>query len=68
VIRQLLAIGEDLKRGIRSIKEIVVFDKEEITEEILQNRVQDITRAAEALQKSQPAGRTITDDPGKRES
>ena len=32
VIRQILAIGEDLKRGIRSIKEIVVFDEEEITE------------------------------------
>ena len=35
VIHQILAIGEDLKRGIRSIMEIVVFDKEEITEEIL---------------------------------
>ncbi|HYL11461.1 MAG TPA: RNA polymerase sigma factor region1.1 domain-containing protein, partial [Terriglobales bacterium] len=35
VIRQILAIGEDLKRGFRSIKEMVVFDEEEITEEIL---------------------------------
>ena len=35
VIRQILAIGEDLKRGIRSIKEIVVFDEEGITEETL---------------------------------
>jgi hypothetical protein len=51
VIRQILAIGEDLKRGIRSIKEIVVFDKEEITEEILQNRVHDITRRIDELQK-----------------
>jgi len=25
VIRQILAIAEDLKRGVRSIKEIVVF-------------------------------------------
>ena len=32
VIRQILAIGEDLKRGARSIKEIVAFDEEEITE------------------------------------
>ena len=38
MIRQILAIAEDLKRGIRSIKEIV-FDKEEITE--LVNRVCD---------------------------
>ena len=51
VIRQILAIGEDLKRGICSIKEIVVFDKEEITEEILQNRVHDITRRIDELQK-----------------
>src|ERR1017187_2070118 len=29
VIRQILVIGEDLKRGIRSIKEIVVFDEEQ---------------------------------------
>jgi len=38
VVRQILAIGEDLKCGVRSIKEIVVLDEEEITEEILQNR------------------------------
>jgi RNA polymerase primary sigma factor len=51
VIRQILAIGDDLKRGIRSIKEIVVFDEEEITEEILQNHVKDIMRRIEGLQK-----------------
>jgi RNA polymerase primary sigma factor len=51
VIRQILAIGADLKRGIRSIKEIVVFDEEEITEEILENRVQAISQCIEELQK-----------------
>jgi RNA polymerase primary sigma factor len=49
VIRQVLAMGEDLKRGLRSIKETVVFGEEEITEEILQNRVQDITRRIDEL-------------------
>src|SRR6202166_3181251 len=44
VVRQILAIGLDLKRGVRSIKEIVVFDEGEMTEEILQNRVKDTTR------------------------
>ena len=43
VIREILAIGEDLKRGVRSIKEIVIFDEEEITEEMLQNRLNEIT-------------------------
>ena len=51
VIRQILAIAEDLKRGVRSIKEIVVFDKEEMTEEILQNRVKDTTCRIDELQK-----------------
>jgi RNA polymerase primary sigma factor len=51
VIRQILAIAEDLKRGVRSIKEIVVFDEEEITEEVLQYRVKDTTRRIGELQK-----------------
>ena len=28
VIREIVAIGEDLKRGVRSVKEIVLFDEE----------------------------------------
>ncbi len=51
VIRQVLTIGKDLRRGVRSIKETVVFDEEEITEEILQNRVEDVTRRIDELQK-----------------
>ena len=65
VIRQVLAIGEDLKRGVRSIKEIVVFDEEEITEKVLQNGVKDTTCRIDELQKhykraSQLAGRLST--------
>jgi RNA polymerase primary sigma factor len=51
VIQQVLALGEDLKRGLRSIKEMVVFDEEEITDEILQNRVDDITGRIDKLSK-----------------
>ncbi len=51
VIQQVLAIGEDLKRGLRSIKDTVVFDEEEITEEILQKRVEDITGRIDGLNK-----------------
>ena len=46
VIRELLALGEDLKKGVRSIKEVVTFDEEEITEEVLMNRLKDITGKA----------------------
>jgi RNA polymerase primary sigma factor len=65
VIRQVLAIGEDLKRGVRSIKGIVAFDEEEITEKVLQNGVKDTTCRIDELQKhykraSQLAGRLST--------
>jgi RNA polymerase primary sigma factor len=39
VIREIVGLGEDLKRGVRNIKEVVTFDEEELTEEILQARV-----------------------------
>jgi RNA polymerase primary sigma factor len=42
IIREILALGEDLRRGVRSIKEIVTFDEEEITDEVLQNRLKDM--------------------------
>jgi len=51
VIQQVLALGEDLKGGLRSIKDLVVFDEEEITDEILQNRVDDITGRIDKLNK-----------------
>src|SRR5713226_1135016 len=65
VIRQIVAIGEDLKRGIRRINEIVVFDDDEISEKVLQNGVKDTTCRIDELQKrykraSQLAGRLST--------
>jgi RNA polymerase primary sigma factor len=39
VIREITGLGEDLRRGVRNIKEVVTFDEEELTEEILQARV-----------------------------
>jgi RNA polymerase primary sigma factor len=51
VIQQVLAIGEDLKRGLRSIKDTVVFDEEELTEEMLQERLQDIMGRIDELRK-----------------
>jgi len=59
VINQVLAIGEDLKCGLRSIKDIVVFDEEEITEEILQDRVKDMTRRIDELHKHYKTARRL---------
>ena len=49
VVQQVLKIGEDLKRGSRSIKDVVTCDEEEITEEILQNRAREVTRHIQQL-------------------
>jgi len=52
VIREILSTGDDLKRGVRSIKEIVTLgDEEEITEEVLQNRLKEVTDWIDDLQK-----------------
>src|SRR5579862_1553290 len=52
VILQVLTIGDELKRGQRSIKETVVFDEEEITEEILQDRFKATTQRIDQIHKN----------------
>ena len=49
IIREIIAMGGDLESGVRSIKEIVTFDEEELTEELLQNRVSGITSRIDEL-------------------
>ena len=51
VIHELLAMGDDLKKGVRSIKEVVTFDEEEITDDILQNRLKEFTGKIDDLAK-----------------
>ena len=49
VIREIMALGEDLKRGVRNIKEVVTFDEEELTEEILAARVKKTAKRIDEL-------------------
>ena len=51
VIHQVITLGDDLKRGVRSIKEIVVFDEEEVTEEIVERRAAEMIRRIAQLHK-----------------
>jgi RNA polymerase primary sigma factor len=51
IIREILGIGEDLERGVRSIKEVVIFDEEELTDEVLQNRLQEVSVRIQELGK-----------------
>ena len=53
VIREIAALGEDLKRGVRNVKEVVVFDEEELTEEVVVTRVKATVTRTEALVKHQ---------------
>ncbi len=49
VIREIAALGEDLRRGVRNIKEVVTFDEEELTEEILTERVRQTVSRIDKL-------------------
>jgi len=53
VIREIVALGEDLKRGVRNVKEVVVFDEEELTEDVVQARVKGTVTRIELLLKHQ---------------
>jgi RNA polymerase primary sigma factor len=53
VIREITGLGEDLRRGVRNIKEVVTFDEEELTEEILQARVKQTVGRIDIILKHQ---------------
>jgi RNA polymerase primary sigma factor len=61
VVREILALGEDLKKGVRSVKEITTFDEEEITEEVLMNRLKDITGKIDEIGKHYKKGAQLTE-------
>jgi RNA polymerase primary sigma factor len=46
-------LGEDLKRGVRNVKEVVIFDEEELTEEVVQLRVKATVARVDVLVKHQ---------------
>src|ERR1700722_2580736 len=53
VIREVAALGEDLKRGVRNVKEVVIFDEEELTEEVVLTRVKATVAKTDTLVKHQ---------------
>jgi RNA polymerase primary sigma factor len=61
VIREVLSMGDDLKIGVRSIKETVVFGEDEITEEVLRERVRDVTGRIEQLHKQYKKARRFAE-------
>ncbi|HXW18783.1 MAG TPA: RNA polymerase sigma factor region1.1 domain-containing protein, partial [Candidatus Acidoferrales bacterium] len=51
ILKELLAVGEDLRRGSRSIKEIVQFDDEELTEEKIEAKTRETLKAIDKIGK-----------------
>ncbi len=49
VIKELLAVAEDLRSGTRSIKEIVQFDDEELTEDKIENKTRQTLRLLDKI-------------------
>ena len=62
-IQEVIALGSDLERGGRSIKDVVVFDEEDVTDEIVALRLQatlgDIRELAAHYKKACEAGTKI---------
>jgi len=56
VLKELLAIGEELRKGTRSIKEIVQFDDEELTEEKIENKTRHTLKIIDKIEKLYHAG------------
>ena len=61
VIREIVGLGEDLRRGVRNIKEVVTFDEEELTEEILQHRVRATVGRIDVIVKHQKKLQTLAE-------
>ncbi|HLZ90416.1 MAG TPA: RNA polymerase sigma factor RpoD [Candidatus Acidoferrum sp.] len=56
VIKELIAIGEGLRKGNRRIKEVVKFDEEELTDAILEERTRATLRIIDKVGKLYDVG------------
>jgi len=51
ILKELLQVGEDLRTGSRSIKEIVQFDDEELTEEKIEQKTKETLKQVDKVAK-----------------
>ncbi|MGD0842236.1 MAG: RNA polymerase sigma factor RpoD [Candidatus Acidiferrales bacterium] len=57
VLKNLLAAGEELRKGTRSIKDIVQFDQEELTDDIVEERARQTQKIIGKIEKHFEIGR-----------
>src|SRR5712691_1881401 len=51
VLKEMMTIGEELRKGTRSIKEIVQFDDEGLTEEKIKNKTRQVLKIIDKIEK-----------------
>ena len=51
VVKSIIALGEDLKKGIRSVKEITAFNDDEMTDEKVEEKLREIIKAIDQINK-----------------
>src|SRR5579872_1899665 len=56
VLKELMAIGKELRKGTRSIKEVVRFDEEELAEEKIKNKTRHTLRIIDKIEKLYKVG------------
>src|SRR5712692_361337 len=56
VLKELLAIGEELRKGARSTKQIVQFDDEELTKEKIENKRRQVLKIIDKIEKLYQVG------------
>ena len=52
VAREIIRLGDQLKAGERTIRELVIFNDEEITDERIEERAREVLRQVDAVRKS----------------
>ncbi|MDD5542727.1 MAG: RNA polymerase sigma factor RpoD [Acidobacteriia bacterium] len=49
IVKSIIALGEDLRKGIRSIKEITIFNDDEMTDEKVEEKQKDMQKAIDRI-------------------
>jgi RNA polymerase primary sigma factor len=53
IVKAVIRMGDDLKAGQRTIRELVIFNDEEITDDRIEQRAQQFLRQVDAVRKAQ---------------
>ncbi len=51
IVKEMFALREELKKGQKSIKEVVVFDDDELTEDKIAERLHDVVATADEMER-----------------